>query len=64
MPSVQNWGDSRKGFRLFNWFCFNRLIIADELDYLITKDRAVLHHLFMLSYNLPFLSMYIDRYCS
>ncbi|CAN1235492.1 Cell division control protein 6 homolog B [Linum perenne] len=30
-----------------------RLIIADELDYLITKDRAVLHDLFMLT-TLPF----------
>ncbi|CAL1363584.1 unnamed protein product [Linum trigynum] len=29
------------------------LIIADELDYLITKDRAVLHDLFMLT-TLPF----------
>ncbi|XP_031385173.1 cell division control protein 6 homolog B [Punica granatum] len=29
------------------------LIIADELDYLITKDRAVLHDLFMLT-ALPF----------
>ncbi|CAL5325923.1 unnamed protein product [Camellia sinensis] len=29
------------------------LIIADELDYLITKDRAVLHDLFMLT-NFPF----------
>ncbi|KAH7549918.1 hypothetical protein JRO89_XS13G0105100 [Xanthoceras sorbifolium] len=29
------------------------LIIADELDYLITKDRAVLHDLFMLS-TFPF----------
>ncbi|KAF5744520.1 cell division control protein 6 [Tripterygium wilfordii] len=29
------------------------LIIADELDYLITKDRAVLHELFMLT-TLPF----------
>lgn len=27
----------------------NRLVIADELDYLITKDRAVLHDLFMLT---------------
>ncbi|XP_065877108.1 cell division control protein 6 homolog B-like [Euphorbia lathyris] len=26
-----------------------KLIIADELDYLITKDRAVLHDLFMLT---------------
>lgn len=34
-------------------FTFNRLIIADELDYLITKDRAVLHDLFMLT-TLPF----------
>ncbi|GLT48779.1 hypothetical protein SLA2020_223800 [Shorea laevis] len=25
------------------------VIIADELDYLITRDRAVLHHLFMLT---------------
>jgi len=32
---------------------FNRLIIADELDYLITKDRAVLHDLFMLT-TFPF----------
>lgn len=31
----------------------NRLIVADELDYLITKDRAVLHELFMLT-TLPF----------
>lgn len=30
-------------------FCFSRLIIVDELDYLITKDRAVLHDLFMLT---------------
>lgn len=29
------------------------LIVADELDYLITKDRAVLHDLFMLS-TFPF----------
>ncbi|KAE9615151.1 putative Cell division protein Cdc6/18 [Lupinus albus] len=29
------------------------LILADELDYLITKDRAVLHDLFMLT-TLPF----------
>ncbi|PHU16161.1 Cell division control protein 6 -like protein [Capsicum chinense] len=29
------------------------LIVADELDYLITKDRAVLHELFMLT-TLPF----------
>ncbi|XP_051115864.1 cell division control protein 6 homolog B-like [Andrographis paniculata] len=29
------------------------LIIADELDYLITKDRAVLHDLFMLT-TMPF----------
>ncbi|KAL6564077.1 AAA ATPase [Orobanche hederae] len=29
------------------------LVIADELDYLITKDRAVLHDLFMLT-TLPF----------
>ncbi|KAK4779795.1 hypothetical protein SAY87_015901 [Trapa incisa] len=29
------------------------LVIADELDYLITKDRAVLHDLFMLT-ALPF----------
>ncbi|KAH7542267.1 hypothetical protein FEM48_Zijuj02G0055300 [Ziziphus jujuba var. spinosa] len=29
------------------------LIVADELDYLITKDRAVLHDLFMLT-TLPF----------
>nr|XP_027089849.1 cell division control protein 6 homolog B-like [Coffea arabica] len=29
------------------------LIIADELDYLITKDRAVLHDLFLLT-TLPF----------
>ncbi|XP_030928277.1 cell division control protein 6 homolog B-like isoform X2 [Quercus lobata] len=29
------------------------LIIADELDYLITKDRAVLHDLFMLT-TFPF----------
>ncbi|XAR60725.1 hypothetical protein NMG60_11034208 [Bertholletia excelsa] len=29
------------------------LIIADELDYLITRDRAVLHDLFMLT-TLPF----------
>ncbi|KAK9279784.1 hypothetical protein L1049_013466 [Liquidambar formosana] len=29
------------------------LIIADELDYLITKDRAVLHDLFMLT-TVPF----------
>ncbi|XP_055832804.1 cell division control protein 6 homolog B-like [Solanum dulcamara] len=29
------------------------LIVADELDYLITKDRAVLHELFMLA-TLPF----------
>lgn len=36
-----------------NAFCFVRLIIADELDYLITKDRAVLHDLFMLT-TLPF----------
>lgn len=34
-------------------FTFNRLIIADELDYLITKDRAVLHDLFMLT-TFPF----------
>lgn len=32
---------------------FNRLIIVDELDYLITKDRAVLHDLFMLT-TFPF----------
>lgn len=30
-----------------------QLIIADELDYLITRDRAVLHDLFMLT-TLPF----------
>ena len=30
-----------------------RLVIADELDYLITRDRAVLHDLFMLT-TLPF----------
>lgn len=30
-------------------FHFFRLIIADELDFLITKDRAVLHDLFMLT---------------
>ncbi|KAL3615630.1 AAA ATPase [Castilleja foliolosa] len=29
------------------------LVLADELDYLITKDRAVLHDLFMLT-TLPF----------
>ncbi|KAL0342509.1 UNVERIFIED_CONTAM: Cell division control protein 6B [Sesamum calycinum] len=29
------------------------LVIADELDYLITKDRAVLHDLFMLT-TMPF----------
>jgi len=29
------------------------LIVADELDYLITKDRAVLHDLFMLT-TFPF----------
>ncbi|XP_059300600.1 cell division control protein 6 homolog B-like isoform X1 [Lycium ferocissimum] len=29
------------------------LIVADELDYLITKDKAVLHELFMLT-TLPF----------
>ncbi|KAF5203576.1 Cell division control protein 6-like protein [Thalictrum thalictroides] len=29
------------------------LIVADELDYLITKDRSVLHDLFMLT-NFPF----------
>ncbi|KAK4376084.1 hypothetical protein RND71_006761 [Anisodus tanguticus] len=29
------------------------LIVADELDYLITKDRAVLHELFMLT-TLPY----------
>ena len=34
-------------------FTFIRLIIADELDYLITKDRAVLHDLFMLT-TFPF----------
>ncbi|KVH98096.1 CDC6, C-terminal domain-containing protein, partial [Cynara cardunculus var. scolymus] len=31
----------------------SRLVIADELDYLITKDRVVLHDLFMLT-TLPF----------
>jgi len=31
----------------------NRLIVADELDYLITKDRGVLHDLFMLT-TFPF----------
>lgn len=31
----------------------HRLIVADELDYLITKDRAVLHDLFMLT-TFPF----------
>lgn len=30
-----------------------RLVIVDELDYMITKDRAVLHDLFMLT-TLPF----------
>lgn len=34
-------------------YYFDRLIIADELDYLITKDRVVLHDLFMLT-TLPF----------
>lgn len=28
---------------------FSRLIIADEMDFLITKDRGVLHDLFMLT---------------
>ncbi|KAK6148602.1 hypothetical protein DH2020_019514 [Rehmannia glutinosa] len=36
-----------------NFEMVNRLVIADELDYLITKDRAVLHDLFMLT-TLPF----------
>lgn len=35
------------------WKFINRLVIADELDYLITKDRAVLHDLFMLT-TMPF----------
>ena len=30
-------------------FCSSRVVIANELDYLITKDRAVLHDLFMLT---------------
>lgn len=33
--------------------CLIRLVIADELDYLITRDRAVLHDLFMLT-TLPY----------
>lgn len=32
---------------------FCRLIFTDELDYLITRDRAVLHDLFMLT-TFPF----------
>jgi hypothetical protein len=28
---------------------FARLVIVDEMDYLITRDRAVLHDLFMLT---------------
>ena len=34
---------------VFNMWVVNRLVIADELDYLITKDRVVLHDLFMLT---------------
>lgn len=35
------------------YYLTHRLIVADELDYLITKDRTVLHELFMLT-ALPF----------
>ncbi|KAF2579897.1 hypothetical protein F2Q68_00001985, partial [Brassica cretica] len=35
------------------FLCAGLLIIADEMDYLITRDRGVLHELFMLT-TLPF----------
>ncbi|GLT69809.1 hypothetical protein SLA2020_419310 [Shorea laevis] len=38
---------------LANWPFFGRVTIAVELDYLITRDRAVLHDLFMLT-TFPF----------
>ncbi|KVH94068.1 AAA+ ATPase domain-containing protein, partial [Cynara cardunculus var. scolymus] len=38
---------------VFNTLAVSRLVIADELDYLTTKDRVVLHDLFMLT-TLPF----------
>lgn len=40
-------------FTVFNSNSICRLIIADEMDYLITRDRGVLHELFMLT-TLPF----------
>jgi Cdc6-like AAA superfamily ATPase len=35
------------------FIAYDRLIIVDEMDYLITRDRSVLHDLFMLT-TLPF----------
>lgn len=34
---------------MWKFYCFLYVKIHDELDYLITKDRAVLHDLFMLT---------------
>ncbi|XP_044332036.1 cell division control protein 6 homolog [Triticum aestivum] len=34
---------------MLNRISLTRLIIADEMDYLITRDRAVLHDVFMLT---------------
>ncbi|XP_073364572.1 cell division control protein 6 homolog [Aegilops tauschii subsp. strangulata] len=34
---------------MLNRISLTRLIIADEMDYFITRDRAVLHDVFMLT---------------
>ena len=52
-PFCLNNLDCQEHGSIIGAFCFARVVIADELDYLITKDRAVLHDLFMLT-TLPF----------